>query len=238
MFNQGSGYSLSDIAAASGNRGEAGWTDGMGAWWIIILFLFVFMGGGWGGNWGNGANSAATQGALTRADLSQDLNFQNVENGVRGVQQGLCDGFYTNNTTLLTNFGNVQRDLCTGFSSVAQGFNTVNANLADNRYAMQSCCCDTNRNIDAVRYDNSRNTCEITQAIREEAEQTRALINANTMQELRDRLEAKNNELQSANFQLSQCAQNAYLVNELRPCPIPAYLTGSPYAAYSNGCSC
>jgi hypothetical protein len=196
---------------------------------------------GYGGNgWGN--SNAATQGALTRADLSQDMNFQQVENGVRGIQQGLCDGFYSNNTTLLNNFNGLQRDLCTGFSSVAQGFNTVNGNLAENRYAQQDCCCRTNSAIMENRYAAAQNTCDITEAIHQEGERTRALINANTMQDLRDRLEAKNTELLGANFQLSQCSQNAYLVNTLRPIPQPAYLTASPYAAYpyglGTGCSC
>jgi hypothetical protein len=177
------------------------------------------------------------------------MNFQQVENGVRGIQQGLCDGFYNNNTTLLTNFGNLQRDLCTGFSSVAQGFDGVNQNLADNRYAMQSCCCDVKQGIMENRYAAEQNTCAITNAIHQEGEQTRALINANTMQELRDRLEAKNTELLSANFQLSQCSQNQYLVNQLKPCPVPAYPVMNPNSSYpyavaavnslsGYGCSC
>ena len=52
MFNT-EGYSLSDIAAVTDNRENDGCFGGGGAWWIIILFLFVFM--GWGGNgWNNG----------------------------------------------------------------------------------------------------------------------------------------------------------------------------------------
>jgi hypothetical protein len=91
------------------------------------------------------------------------------------------------------------------------------------------------------RYAAAQNTCDITEAIHQEGERTRALINSNTMQDLRDRLEAKNTELLGANFQLSQCSQNAYLVNTLRPIPQPAYLTASPYAAYpygGTGCGC
>lgn len=48
MFNSNNGYSLADIAAATGgnDRNNGGiWNDG-GAWWIIILFLFCFS--GWG----------------------------------------------------------------------------------------------------------------------------------------------------------------------------------------------
>ena len=107
-----------------------------------------------------------------------------------------------------------------------------------NQFAMKECCCETNRNIDAVRYENSKNTCEITTAIHNEGEQTRALIQANTIQNLRDRLEAKSQELQTANFQLSQQAQNATLINELRPCAKPAYITCSPYQARNFGCGC
>ena len=95
----------------------------------------------------------------------------------------------------------------------------------------------TNRNIDAVRFDAAKNTCEITTAIHNEGEATRALINANTMQALRDKLADRDRELMTANFQLSQQAQNAYLINEIRPCARPAYITGSPYTTASF-CGC
>jgi hypothetical protein len=215
---ESSGYSLSDIRAATQDENEGFGGSGGGWFWIVVLFLFMF---GFGGNgmWGNNS----TNNALTRGELAQDMNFQSVENGVRGIQQGLCDGFYSQNTTMLNGLSSLQRDLCTGFNAVSQG-------ISDNRFASQQCCCETNRNIDAVRSENYRNTCDI--------------INANTMQELRDRLETKNTELQTANFQLSQQAQNAYLVNQIAPRSIPAYLTCSPYQAanypygLNNGCSC
>jgi hypothetical protein len=59
------------------------------------------------------------------------------------------------------------------------------------------------------------------------------------MQDLRDRLAAKDSQLQTANFQISQQAQNAYLVNELKPCPVPAYPVANPYTGYplSFGCN-
>lgn len=218
-------YSLSDIRAATeGNDGF-----GNSPWfWIIVLFLFNMGGGGLFGN------NAATQGALTRAELYDGLNYNQLENGIRNIQNGLCDGFYSQNTTMMQGFNGIQRDLCTGFSA-------VNAGIAENRFAAQQCCCETNRNIDAVRYEGQKNTCGITTAIHAEGEATRALINANTMQALRDKLADKDRELMTANFQLSQQAQSANLVNELRPCAKPAYLTCSPYQAsqaYGFGCGC
>lgn len=205
-------YSLADIRAATAdNEGF----DGQGSWfWIVVLFLFMF---GFGGNGFGNRND----GALTRADLCQDFNFNDLQNGVRGIQSGLCDGFYAQNTTMLN------------------GFNSLGSQIAENRYAAQNCCCETNRNIDAVRSENYKNTCEVVNAIRADGEATRALINSNTMQNLRDRLTAKDQELQTANFQLSQQAQNATLISALRPFPQPAYITCSPYTAQNGfGCGC
>lgn len=203
-------YSLSDIRAATDHDDDG--FSGQGGWfWIVVLFLFMF---GFGGN-GFGRNNDA----LTRADLCQDFNFNDLQNGVRGIQNGLCDGFYAQNTTML------------------QGFNSLGQQLSENRFAQQNCCCETNRNIDSVRAENYKNTCEITTAIHAEGEQTRALINSNTMQALRDKITEKDQELQTANFQLSQQAQNATLISALRPFPQPAYITCSPYTT-QNGYGC
>ena len=115
------------------------------------------------------------------------------------------------------------------------GFYGIQGALAENRFAAQNCCCETNRNIDAVRYEGAQNTCAITNAIHAEGEATRALINANMMQELRDKLEARDRDVLVRDFQLSQQAQSAALLGELRPVSKPAYITCSPYAATNYG---
>ena len=214
-------YSLSDIKAVTDHDDEFGG----GSWfWIVVLFLFMF---GANGSFLGGAG----QGALTRAEMTDGFNNQSELRKLDGISNGLCDGFYATNTGMLNGFNGMQRDLCTGFS-------TVNAGISENRFAAQQCCCETNRNIDAVRYEASKNTCDITSAIHAEGEQTRALINANTMQALRDKLADKDRDLMTANFQLSQQAQNATLIDQLRPCARPAYLTCSPYEAtrFNKGC--
>ena len=214
------------------NRGY-GYGDGFGygggMWFMWIIVLFALMGGwgnGFGRNgWGNGPG-------LTQVEMQQGFDTQSILRKLDGINNGLCDGFYAQNSTMLNGFNGVQRDLCTGFSA-------VNAGIAENRFAAQQCCCDTNRNIDAVRAENYRNTCEITAAIHAEGEATRALINSNTMQNLRDKLADRDRELQTANFQLSQQAQSANIIGTLRPFPQPAYITCSPYQAvgyYGNGC--
>lgn len=214
-----SDYSLSDLRAATANEDGMGY-GGNWMWFIAILFLFMFSGNGWGNR---------DQESLTRAELSDGFNFQDINGQLRGITSGICDGFYAQNSALKDGFNGIQKDLC-------QGFGNVNSQIAENRYAAQNCCCETNRNIDAVRYENSKNTCDIITAIRADGDATRALISQNSMQELRDKLADRDRDLQTANFQLSQQAQNATLIGALRPFPIPAYSTCSPYTA-SNMCS-
>ena len=200
------GLSVADALALDKSDGEFG---GNGAWMMMFLFFLLAWGGNGFGGWGNGA----AQGALTRGELCQDMNFQSLENAVRGVQSGLCDGFYAMNTGMLN------------------GFYGVNNAIQQAQFAAQQCCCETNRNIDAVRYENAKNTCDIVNAIKADGDATRAMMTQNEMQSLRD-------QLQTANFQLSQQAQNSTLINAIRPTPVPAYVTCSPYESnlYASGC--
>ena len=232
-----------------------GYGDGWGMngmWFMWIIVIFALMGGNWG-NRNNGYDAAAVfaNGSMTRDQVSDGFSMQEIKNAVRGVQNGLCDGFYAQNTTMLQGFNGIQRDLCQGFGNngreIMESRYQLGEAIAANRFAAQQCCCETNRNIDSVRYQSEKNTCDITTAIHQEGELTRALINANTMQDLRDKLADRDRDLQTANFQLSQQAQSANLIHALRPFPQPAYITCSPYesarGAYGyngcgNGCNC
>lgn len=206
-------YSLSDIAAMNGNENNAMWNNPF----IYLVWLAVLGRGGIFG--GNGAGDPAVQGAITRSDLFEGFNNQDVNGQLRGITNGICDGFYAINNGL------------------KDGFYATQAGITELGYGMKDCCCGINRNIDAVRFENAKNTCDITTAIHAEGEATRALINANTVQALRDKLEDKDRALLTANFQLSQQAQNAYLLNEIRPTARPAYITCSPYTT-SGYCGC
>lgn len=210
------------------NHGNDDWGNGCGMWFMWIIVIFALMGG-----WGNGfGNNRGLNEALTRSDLQSGFDNQSVQRGIAGIQDGLCDGFYAQNTTMLNGFSGVQRDL------MSNGYQLGNQ-IAENRFAAQNCCCETNRNIDSVRAENYKNTCEIVNAINADGEKTRAVMVANTVQELRDKLADRDRELQTANFQLSQQAQNATLIGALRPFPQPAFITCSPYqSAANNVCGC
>ena len=188
-----SNYSLADIRAAT--EGENGFGNNNGAWWIIILFLFMF---GANGRGMNGTNDALTQ------EVLYGQQFQNLDRKIDATWQGICSSTYDLNNSILTEGRALQTQ------------------IAD-------CCCTTNRNIDSVRYDALENTNAITSAIHAEGEATRSLIKENEIQALRDKVA----ELSLAQ---SQCAQNAYLTNTLRPYPVPAYASCNPIATTSCYC--
>lgn len=193
------GYNMTPAdmrAVTDGNRDYDGLGMGGGWMWIIVLFLFLFGFGG-GGMWGNRGQG------LTQMEMQQGFDTQEIVRKLDGINYGLCQGFYAQNTTMLN------------------GYAGVTTAVRDAQFAAQQCCCETNRNIDAVRYEAQKNVCDITTAIHAEGEATRSLIQQNEMQALRDKV----SELQLAQ---SQCAQNAYLTGTLRPYPVPAYPVCGP----------
>lgn len=236
------GYAL----GRDSNSNSNGMFGGDWASWIILFLIFGIF-GGWGGFGGFGGNGM--NGALTRGDLCQDMNFNNLESSVRGVQQGLCDGFYAMNTSLLTGFGNTQTAI------MQNGYETHSA-ISDLGYRQQQCCCETQRAIDGVNYNMAKNTCDIINTINGAKSE---IIGFMTQQEL----SALRTENQSLKFAASQSAQNAFitankeaqtaeLIRRLgRDCPVPAYVVPNPNCCYGNpvgvnyggnncgcGCSC
>ena len=177
--------------------------DGMGGIWGILLLVLI-LGGGMGGLGGLGGGAGAVANTVNNDFIYSNLNnslgrlADATANGFTGVQNGICNLGYTN----LANFKDLSAQL-------------------------SACCCETNRNIDAVRYENAKNTCDIVNAVRADGDATRAVLNSQETQRLRD-------ELNTANLQLSQQAQSSNLISTLRPVPSPAYITCSPYTTSSS----
>lgn len=211
MMNEG--LSAGDILALTRDQ------DGMSNAWNnpFIYLVWLALLGGNGGLFGR-RDDSALQSSLTRSDLFEGFNNQDVNSQLRGITNGLCDGFYAVNNGL------------------KDGFYGIQSALAENRFAQQNCCCEIKSGIKDLSAEGYRNTCEITTAIHAEGEATRALINSNTMQELRDKLAERDRDLQTVQFQLSQQAQNATLIGTLRPFPQPAYITCSPYQSANGTC--
>lgn len=220
MGMEGTGLTVADAIALRESSGD----DMFGSNGMGILFLFFLLAAG-GNSFGFGGNNRwATQG-----DVQRGFDNQSVINKLNGLENGLCDGFYAQNTTMLQGFNGMQRDLMSAFSALG-------SKVDESRFAAQQCCCETNRNIDAVRYENAKNTCDIMQNADRNTQRILDAMTQNTIQELRDKAS-------TYEFQLSQQAQTANLISQLRPCPVPAYLSCSPYTSFgpqsSNwGCGC
>jgi hypothetical protein len=261
MFNGNGGYSLSDIAAVTegtnGNGGFGNWGDG---WWIILLFLFA---GGWGGR-GFGGFGGGTGGTGDLPVTRGELDFSNLDSSIRGVQQGLCDGFYAMNTGMLNGFTGTQNAIMTGFHGVDNaictlgyqtqaGINGINVANMQNTNAITAqlsggfgglerqladCCCENRAAIADLKYTMATNTCATNNTI---ANATRDIIdnqNATTRSILdflvSDKLTTLQTENQNLKLKASQAEQNNYLIEALRPCPVPAYPVCAPY--YANPC--
>lgn len=263
------GLSASDVALitnSDGRNNNSGWGDG-GAWWIIIFLIFAFLGwgrNGFGGGFGGGFDGSPFNYSpcctpATQQGLSDAFNFNQLDNGIRGVQNGLCDGFYAINSSIAnlgssllqcccetksaiatngyetrdainTNANNINSNLCNGFNGINQAISNLGFNLQD-------CCCQTQRSIDGVNYNMAKNTSDIIQANNANTQRIIDTLTQNEITSLRT-------ELQSAQLQLSNFSQTQNIVNQLRPCPVPAYITCSPYTSYNfnpynyNNCGC
>jgi hypothetical protein len=237
MFKNGSGYNLSDIAAVTRGSGDGMFGDGNGAWWIILLFLF---GWGWGGNGGFGGGNENVRDAV-----AYGFDINNLENGVRGLEHGICDGFYDMNTSLLTGFGNIAM-------GNMQNTNAITAQLSNMAATQAQCCCETQRLLE-------RGLCEVNYNILTQSNAT----NTNIASAARDIIENNNNgvrsildfltqdkiatltaENQALRLTASQQAQNAFLIDQLgTKAPVPAYVVANPYASYggtyfNTSCGC
>lgn len=227
----GSGY---------GGGGGNGLFGNDGALWLIVLFLFIFAGGWGNGNWGG--NGGGSQGYDTRADIQRGFDNSAVITKLDGITQGICDSTYALNNTMTTGFGNAELSRCNQQAALMQQLNAM---------AMQNqqCCCETREAIQGVNYNLATQGCDTRNTIQgatrdiidNQNGNTRAILDALTAQ----RIEAKDEkiaELQSLvnslNLAQSQANQNNYLVNTLRPCPVPAYTVANPFCCGQSGVGC
>lgn len=230
--------------SCNNNGGGFGW-GGDGAWWIIILFLFVFSGwgNGFGGFGGNGVNGAGFQGYATRADINEGFALNNLQGGINAIQQGICDATYALNNAIQQGFNGVQSQICNLGSQLAQ------------------CCCDIRAAIQDVNYNMSMQTNMLqntmnnnTRDIIDSQNSTgRAILDKLCQMEyngLNDKYQAVLADNQALRFAASQTAQNAFITANQQAqtaelirrlgadCPQPAYVVQPPQTvSFPLGCN-
>lgn len=218
------GLSIADAMALSKDNNDI--FGGNSTWVFFLFFLLAWGNGGFFG----GGNNASREGELTRAELYSGLGQQDVFRNQAEIATELS-AFERDATN---NWGNIRYDNLQNTnalqSAMINGFYNIGTQLNENRYAQQQCCCETNRNIDAIRYENAKNTCDIIAANTANTQRIMDMMTQNQMQALRD-------ELSTARAALSNNIQTQNILGALQPTPRPAYVTSSPYAA-TNYCGC
>lgn len=245
------GYTLSDIAAATGGRNDGMFGGGDWGAWIILFLLFGMFGrGGFGGGFGGTGNGEAGNCGYigTKGAISEAFATNNIQSGITAVQQGICDSTYA-----LTNAING------GFHGVDQGLCGISAQLAQ-------CCCDNRAAIADVKYQMATDTCAVQHSINGAARDILESNNANTRAILdfltQDKIATLQAENQNLRLAASQSNQNAVLMAAMdantatlirrlgADCPAPSYLVNPPtpvsfpvnncgqYAGYNGGCGC
>lgn len=249
MFNTGNCPSVPIVANLDGNNGN-NWNDGSWLWFLIVVFAIF---GGWGngfGGFGGGINGGVG------SEIQRGFDNQAVISKLDGLSNGLCDGFYAMNNSMLTGFNGINTNIMQTGYGIQQAINADTVANMQNTNALQSqianCCCETREAIQGVNYNMATNTCALQNTMNNN---TRDIIdNQNAgfrsildylCQDKIATLTAENNDLRRAASQDRQnalltsamSAQTNQIINAVNPAPIPAYTVPNPNAYYGCGCN-
>ena len=240
MFNNNTnGYTLSDIAAVTGNnRNGMFGNDGNGSWLFLLFILFLVCG------WGNNGNDSGNSGGYVPGgmnfianDIQRGFDQSALTTGINNLSTGQCNGF-----------AGVQQSLCNGFAQAeiannarqmadmnqTFGLQTALSNQL-NTIAMnqQNCCCENRAAVADLKYTVANEACAdraaVDGALRDVTAQgvanTTALMNtinggiqAIKDQLCQDKIDAKNElianlrqEIAMKDLAASQTAQNSFI---------------------------
>jgi len=235
MFNNSNGYSLADIAAATGNGNNNGFGFGGDGIWLF-LFIIILVCGGWGNGYG-GFGGGAGNTAFVTSDVQRGFDQSAIINGLTGI-----------NNTLNSGFANAEISRCNAQANVLQTLNTIALN-------QQNCCCENRAGLADLKYTVATEACAdrstISDALKDvianNTANTQAILDKLCQQEI-EALKTENQRLQIQGYLASLAAsqnaqtgeiladnavQTATLRQALNPTPIPAYVVANP-----NGCNC
>lgn len=215
-----------------GNGNNGSWFGDGSLFWIIVLFLFAWMGNGWGNGYGGQSPAISVNN-----DIQRGFDQQAVMGELNGLSTAVTNGF-----------ASAEISRCNAQANALQAMNNISANL-------QQCCCDNRAGLADLKYTVATEACADRQSVNDALNAVTNAMNAGFQgiynQMCQDKIDAKNEEIASLRTQLSMkdlaasqnaqtaqimadnSAQTATLRQALNPTPVPAYVVQNP-----NGCSC
>ena len=267
------------LVAMQGKNNNGFGGDGSWFMWIIFLFfLFPLFGrNGWGNN-GDGGNGGGFAGAGIPNLINNDAGRELLMSAIQGNGQAI-NNLATNLNCSIGQVQNAINGVMSQVQQVGnqvgqssmQIINAIQQGNCQIAQQIASCCCEnrlaicqqTNtlqnaingvatgqeRGFASVAYETQRQTCDLQNSIKDSTQQILAGQRAAEMREMQNKIDSLRQENNQLALAASQQAQTANIVNQLRPTPVPAYLTCNPYGCnggftgygyngYCDGCGC
>ena len=248
MFNTGNCPSVPIVANLDGNNGN-NWNDGSWLWFLIVVFAIF-------GGWGNGFGGFGGTNGGVGSEIQRGFDNQAVVSKLDGISNGLCDGFYAMNNSMLTGFNGINTNIMQTGYGIQQAVNADTVANMQNTNALQSqlanCCCETREAIQGVNYNMATNTSALQNTminntrdiIDSQQAGTRAILDFLTNDKIAT-LQAENNDLrraasqdrQNALLTTTMAAQTNQIIDAVRPTPVPSFPASNLYG-YAYGCGC
>ena len=190
------------------------------------------------------------------SEIQRGFDNQAVVSKLDGISNGLCDGFYAMNNSMLTGFNGINTNIMQTGYGIQQAINADTVANMQNTNALQSqlanCCCETREAIQGVNYNMATNTCALQNTMNNNTRDiidsqqagTRAILDFLTNDKIAT-LQAENNDLrraasqdrQNALLTTTMAAQTNQIIDAVRPTPVPSFPASNLYG-YAYGCGC
>jgi len=249
MFNTGNCPSVPIVANLDGNNNGNNWNDGSWLWFLIVVFAIF-------GGWGNGFGGFGGTNGGVGSEIQRGFDNSAVISKLDGISNGLCDGFYAMNNSMLTGFNGINTNIMQTGYGIQQAINADTVANMQNTNALQSqladCCCQNREAISQVRFDMAQDTCALQNTMNNNTRDiidsqqagTRAILDFLTNDKIAT-LQAENNDLrraasqdrQNALLTTTMAAQTNQIIDAVRPTPVPSFPASNLYG-YAYGCGC
>lgn len=190
------------------------------------------------------------------SEIQRGFDNQAVVSKLDGISNGLCDGFYAMNNSMLTGFNGINTNIMQTGYGIQQAINADTVANMQNTNALQSqlanCCCETREAIQGVNYNMATSTCALQNTMNNNTRDiidsqqagTRAILDFLTNDKIAT-LQAENNDLrraasqdrQNALLTTTMAAQTNQIIDAVRPTPVPSFPASNLYG-YAYGCGC